>query len=47
MEKELKDLTNDELIATWKYYKPRAKYLGKEEYQYLIEIEREMNIRGI
>lgn len=47
MEKELKEITNNELIETWKYYKIRKKYLSKGEYKYLIEIERELNKRGI
>lgn len=45
--KELKKLTDKQLLETWEYYKPRAKQLSKEEYKYLIEIEREMNIRHL
>lgn len=47
MEKGLKNLTNNELIEVYKYYKPKAKRLAKEEYKYLIEIEREINKRKI
>lgn len=45
--KELKKLTYEQLKKLWNYYKPKAKRLGKEEYKYLIEIEREMNRRFI
>lgn len=44
---ELKKLSNEELKTIWNYYKPKAKRLGKKEYQYLINIEREMNKRKI
>lgn len=44
-DKELKELTDIQLDDLWKYYKIRVKYLSKEEYKYLIEIEREMNKR--
>lgn len=47
MEKELKELTNKELKDLWCYYKPKAKRLSKDEYKYLIAIEREMNKRHI
>ncbi len=47
MMKELKKLTDEQLKELWNYYKPKAKRLGKEEYKYLIEIEREMNKRFI
>ena len=47
MEKELKKMTNKQLVEVYKYYKPKAKRLGKEEYKYLIAIEREINIRKI
>lgn len=43
----MKELTNEELIETHKYYKERRTRLGKEEYNYLIELEREMNFRKI
>jgi hypothetical protein len=46
-EKELNELTNEELIEVYKYYKPKAKRLGKEEYKYLIAIEREINKRHL
>lgn len=45
--KEMKTLSNDELLTEYEYYKPKAKILGKEEYKYLVAIERELNIRGI
>lgn len=47
MEKELKKITNEQLIEAYKYYKPKTKKLGKEEYKYLIAIEREINKRKI
>ena len=46
MEKELKKMTNEQLVEVYKYYKPKAKRLGKEEYKYLIAIEREINKRN-
>ena len=47
MEKDLKKMANDELIETYKYYKPKSKKLGKEEQKYLIMIEREINKRKL
>ena len=47
MEKELKKMTNEQLVEAYKYYKPKEKRLGKEEYKYLIAIEREINKRKI
>lgn len=46
-EMKMKELTNEELIETHKYYKERKTRLGKDEYNYLIELEREMNRRKI
>ena len=40
-------MTNEQLVEVYKYYKPKAKRLGKEEYKYLIAIEREINKRKI
>ena len=45
--KELKKMTNEQLVEVYKYYKPKSKRLGKEEYKYLIAIEREINKRKI
>lgn len=43
--KELKKTSTEEIISQYQYYKPKAKRLGKDEYKYLIAIERELNIR--
>ena len=45
--RELKKMTNEQLVEVYKYHKPKAKSLGKEEYKYLIAIEREINKRKI
>lgn len=42
LERELRNSTNKELYGAYDYYKPRAKELGKDEYKYLIMIEREI-----
>lgn len=47
LEKELKELTDKELYSAYDYYKPRAKELGKDEYKYLILMEREINKREL
>ena len=44
---ELKTLNDDEILAQYEYYEPKAKRLGKEEYKYLIAIKRELNMRRI
>lgn len=43
----LKTLTDEELMETYKYYKPRAKILGRAEHKYLVAIEREMTTREV
>ena len=47
MEKELKKMTNEQLVEAYRYYKEKAERLGKEEYKYLIAIEKEINKRKI
>lgn len=45
--KELKKTSTEEIISQYQYYKPKAKRLERDEYKYLIAIEKELNIRQI
>lgn len=47
LERELRNSTKKELYGAYDYYKPRAKELGKDEYKYLILMEREINKREL
>ena len=47
MEKELQELTIEELLETKNYYLERKEYLSQKEEEYLKELEKEIKNRGV